>query len=115
MNKGEIKLDEIKNALIEGAELIIDEHGFLTVWLRLNYGDSGQGFGGFILTKNGVYSKSGDVAGHFIYRVLEIAGVSDWKDVIGKTIRAKASHRSVSAIGHIINDDWFNPTEDFGE
>jgi len=33
----------------------------------------------------------------------------------GKTIRVKSSHGEVEAIGHIVKDDWFNPSEDFAK
>ena len=44
---------------------------------------------------------------------MRIADVEDWKDLIGKSIRVKASYNEIYAIGNIIKDDWFNPKEDF--
>lgn len=105
--------EEIKNAIIKSAKITNDDHNILTVWLDLNYGGSGQGFGGYTLYSDyaGLHSKN--YAGHFIWRCLEIGGVSDWSGLPGKTIRVKVSAGRIIAIGHIIEDDWFNPGEDF--
>jgi hypothetical protein len=106
---------EIKNAIIESAEITCGDRGFLDCWLHLNYGGCGQGFGGYVLyvPKSFKHFKLESVAGHFLFRVMEIAGVTDWSKLKGKTIRAKANHCGIRAIGHIVNDDWFCPSEDF--
>ena len=36
----------IKNAVIKTASITSDDHGLLSAWLILDYGDSGQSFGG---------------------------------------------------------------------
>lgn len=105
---------EIKNAIIERASLSIEEHGFLTCYLTLDYGGSGQGFGGYVLAlprSSHNFRRETTGAWH-IMRIMEIAGVNNWFDLVGKTIRAKATLTKVSAIGHIIKDDWFSPEEE---
>lgn len=107
---------ETKNAIIKSAIIDTGDRGMLTVWLNLDYGDSGQGFGGYALYlpksfKN--HSESSDLAGHFIFRCMEIAEVGKWDEIIGKTIRVKSDHSKIHAIGNIVKDDWFNPKEDF--
>lgn len=109
--------EEMKNAIIESARIEIEDHGILTVWLTLDYGGSGQGFGGYSLYLPPSFkhhSRTG-IAGFFIYRVLEIAGVERWQDLKGKTIRVKATYDGIHAIGHIVKDDWFIPSEDMKE
>lgn len=109
---------EEKNAIIESAIITTKDRGLLSAWLHLDYGGSGQGFGGYALYLPKSYThhnKNAGYAGHFIWRVMEIAGVENWSDLKGKTIRVRAVHDKVIEIGHIVKDDWFNPSDDFKE
>lgn len=111
-------MDEVeeKNAIIESVSLTTSERGLLTSYLGLDYGGAGQGFGGYALylPKSWTHhDPAHPFAGHFIFRVLEIAGVEDWSKLPGRTVRVKASHCKVHAIGHIVKDDWFDPEKDF--
>lgn len=108
---------EIKNAVIEKTTIDIGDRGFLQVWLHLDYGGSGQGFGGYVLylPKSFGHHKLESVAGHYIFRCMEIAGVSEWSQMAGKTIRVRGDRGGIEAIGHIVKDDWFSPKADFAE
>lgn len=107
---------EEKNAIIKSTSISIADHGLLSAWLNLDYGDSAQGFGGYALYFPGDHedwAKQQNGAGLFLWRSMEIAGVTDWKNLVGKTIRVRLEDEKITAIGHIIKDDWFNPAEEF--
>lgn len=107
--------DGIHNAVIEAATLRIERGFILDSWVHVHYGACGQGFGGFALylgkTSSNHTIKS--PAGHWLYRVMEIAGVEDWQHLKGKAIRVRMVNDRIEAIGHIIKDDWFCPSKDF--
>ncbi len=107
----------IKNAVIESVDLDIGDRGFLQGWLHLNYGGSGQGFGGYALyiPKSFDNHEIKSVAGHFVQRSMEIAGTDKWRNMVGKTIRVDIQDGLIQGIGHIVNDDWFYPKTDFKE
>lgn len=89
----------------------------MTAWIDLDYGGSGQGFGGYALylPKSFSHHKLESVAGHFLFRVMEVAGAERWDQLAGKTVRVRADHSGVEAIGHIVKDDWFCPKADFAK
>ena len=108
-----------RNAIIESAIITADYHGLLSAWLYLDYGGSGQGFGGYALYLPKTFKNHGDIAegyaGHFIWRCLEIGGVTEWSKLAGRTIRVRCSFSQVHAIGHIVKNDWFDPSVDFAK
>jgi hypothetical protein len=110
---------DVMNAIIKNASITFESHGFLTVWLELDFGDGfGQSFGGYALyhQKSVNPATVPNYAGHFIWRCMEIAGVSEWSAIPGKSIRVRKPSENenyIEAIGHIIKDDWFCPKEEF--
>lgn len=108
---------EIRNAVIASARLDDAERGLLNAWLDLDYGGGGQGFGGHVLYLPESYRHhtlaEPNFAGRFIWRVMEIAGVTRWDLLKGKTVRVRVEGGLAVAIGHIIKDDWFCPDDDF--
>lgn len=107
------------NAIITSAEIRNDEHGCLSAWLMLDYGGSGQGFGGYALYLPHSYKHRADphkdCTGIFIWRCMEIANVSKWSQMVGKTIRVRKESEfdTIKEIGHIIKDNWFCPEKEF--
>lgn len=105
----------IKNAIIKSAEISTGDRGLLDCWLQLDYGGNCQGFGGFslYLPQSWKHHKLMSVAGHHIFRIMEVAGVDKWSDLPGKTIRVAGTDDRITSIGHIVKDDWYTPSEDF--
>ena len=106
---------EIRTAIINRTTITIGKHEHLSIWLHLDYGGGGQKFGGYALYLPSSYKDHSikSMAGHFLFRCMEIAGVTEWDQMAGRAIRAKCYQNNVHAIGNIIRDDWFNPDKDF--
>lgn len=107
---------EIRNAVITSAIISNDDRGFLDCWITLDYGGSGQGFGGYTLylPKSFTHHRIQSIAGHHIHRCMEVGGAGKFHELKGKTIRARIGDSGmIEAIGHIVNDDWYCPKEDF--
>ena len=114
--------NEIRNATIDSTMLGIEDHGIMSAHIGLDYGDCHQGFGGFALDgkPNGrtVDSKREPSAccGHFIARILQIAGVGSWEKLKGRSIRIKREdgwNGRIVAVGHLLKEDWFDPEAEF--
>ena len=103
---------ELKNAMITGTKLSNEDHCVLSAWVYLDYGGSGQGFGGHALY-NPDWKNAKDITGLFIWRVMEVAGVENWDSLKGKTIRVLGDSSHIEAIGHILKDIWFYPEKEF--
>lgn len=113
---------ETRNAIIEGTMLGYEDHGILTAMLILDYGGSGQGFGGYQLD---TYRRPGPdneedyggraahkACGFLIQRILETVGVEKWEQLKGKHIRVKTTWSKILAIGNILEDKWFEPEKE---
>lgn len=116
MNQPAIK---VRNARVTSTYLGVEDHGILTAWVHLDYGGSGQGFGGYGMDKpikeNGEHKGREGVAWgmEFIRRVLEVTGAESWEKLPGTPVRVRGVHwGSIDAIGHFIDDKWFEPKKD---
>ena len=109
---------ETKNAVIESTMLGIEDHGIMTCFLYLNYGGSGQGFGGYGLDgfDKAKDKRVGTAWGmEFVRRVLETFEVDSWEKLSGKHCRVVADYGKVYRIGHIIKERWFDPEKDLAD
>lgn len=107
---------EIKNAVIEKAILTTESRGCLESWVYVKYQGGGQGFGGYALhlPKDWTHADpASQFAGHWIMRVMEVAGVTSWDQLPGKCIQVDASWNKIRRIGHIIEPIWFDPEAEF--
>ena len=101
---------EVKNATIKNSWLTI-ENGVLEIKLDLEYEVWNQVYTSPVLYLPVGYThyNRDTPTGHHIFRLLEIAGVNDWKDLNGRNIRVSCDGDVIFALGHIVKDDWFHP------
>lgn len=97
---------EEKNARIEKTFLGIEDHDLFTFYLTLDYGNSGQGAGGYVLS-----GKSFEI----IRKILEIVKVDEWEELPGKHIKVKATHDKVYAIQNVLGGEWLDFEKYFEE
>jgi hypothetical protein len=99
-----MKGNDMKNAVIKSASIEIESHGILTLWLQLDYGGEGQGFGGYNL-------EGASLANH-IRGIMDVLEVTRWADVVGKPCRVRNEMVSDAGdLGHFVKDKWFNPAQ----
>lgn len=104
---------EIKNAKISSAELSMSDHGCLTMWLMLDGGGWGCGFGGYCLGKGYLGAKEfeGSAKGmESIMRIMDVVGVEKFTDLKGRYVRAELEGwgGGINRIGNITEDKWFS-------
>jgi hypothetical protein len=90
----------IVNAKIKDVRIFIEDHGILTMFVDLDYGGSCQGFGGYRNDKS---------LGFFAKRILEVLGEYDISRCKGKICRVRRERGLAVAIGHPLEDKWFEP------
>jgi len=111
-------MTEIKNAKITKTTLGHEDHGILTFYIHLDYGGSGQGFGGYALDSpikiNGKFShREGTKYGMvLVKKILDTLKIKRWEDLVGQNIRVKADFSDISAISHFLDDTWFDIRKD---
>lgn len=103
---------EIKNAIIRKATISRSDYGCLMIWLDVEYGSGvHQGFGGYNLYNGTKKVDVKSIMGHYMWSLMDVAGVDDWDMIVGKCIRVEVVDHLVYRIGHIIEDIWFCPKE----
>lgn len=91
---------ETENALIKDVYLGLEDHNILTYNISLDYGGSGQGFGNYNCNEN--------LSTH-LKPLLAVFDVREFNKLKGLPCRVKRENGMVVAIGHIINNVWFEP------
>ena len=106
---------EILNAQITDAELSMEDWGSLVLWLQLNGNGWGVGYGGYGIGKGyvGASEFKGFAKGtELIMRVMDVVGVVNFKELIGKYVRVAVNFSTdggrVNIIGNILDDKWFD-------
>jgi len=109
---------QIENAKITSADLSMEDHGCLTLYLGLKGVNWGCNYGGVRLGKGylGATSFEGSAQGlEYIMRILDTVGVFKLSSLEGKYVRVaiKGWGEPVKIIGNIIDDKWLDPEEFF--
>lgn len=95
------KPTEILNSIIEYTVLGGD-YGYMSYVLGLKTPTGCQGFGTYDLRFFGIET---------IERILNVVGVDNWEDLVGKHVRFERDHAGISKIGHILEDRWYDPEQ----
>jgi len=111
-----------QNAKIGKTHLGYEDHGIFTFYLMLDYGNSGQGAGGYALDayvekKGRIGTKKGM---DLIITILKLFEIDTWEELPGTYIKVKATHDHVHAIAPLFADDddkekWLNFKEFFSK
>lgn len=111
-------MNNIRNARITNVSLTMRDHGCLTMYMTLDGGGVGCNYGGYVLGKGYLNSKEfeGSAKGlEYIMRIMDVVGVDCFEDLKGKYVRFVYTEwgDSVTKIGNIIEDKWFDAKEFF--
>lgn len=106
----------IENAKIESAELTMEDHGCLTMFLYVKGRTFGCAIGGYCLGHGYLNATEFDGSPkgiEEIMRVMDAVGVSKFSDLSGKYIRVEINRPggTIKKIGNIIEDKWFDYEE----
>ena len=103
---GKTQFYEITNAKIASFDIFIENHGILTSFVDIDYGNSRQGYGG--------YSHIGERKYTLVDTVLGLLAITDSlkiDQIAGEPIRVflkdDGFYRKIVAIGHYLEDKWF--------
>lgn len=103
----------VQNAKIASVSLNMKDYGCLTLAMCLEGAGWGVVYGGYCLGKGylGAEEFEGSAKGmEAVMRIMNVVGVSDLLDMKGKYVRVatKGLGTTVTIIGNIVNDIWFD-------
>ena len=104
------------NAKITDTKLgCLNDRGIFTFWIMLDYGSTGQGFGGICLDNYNKQTQQryhSNLTGEIISGILVALELDSWEDLKGKYVRVQRTDEglngTVVGIGHIVKDKFFN-------
>lgn len=101
---------EIENGLIDSAFLGWEDHGCFACSIGIEFGCVHQAFGVYQL---GNRTGGDDYGITFLAKLMNAVGVNEWSKLKGTHVRVKRDKHGdlIRAIGHIIEDKWFEPRE----
>lgn len=110
----------VKNARITSTMLGREDHGIMTFMIYIDAGNFSCGVGGFCLDEFDTDSQTRVFRAKSmkaISEILNVVGVDKWEDLPGKYIRFEDNGwgSTVTKIGNIIDDKWFDMKIFFGE
>lgn len=108
---------KVENAMITSTFLGYEEHGILTFLIELKGNGWGVGFGNCALDECSGGKRIPVSEGlECISTILKTVGVDKWEDLKGKYVRVETNGYdcTVTKIGHILKDKWFDLDEFFG-
>lgn len=110
----------IKNARITSTMLGREDHGIMTFMIHIDAGNFSCGVGGYCLDEFNTASQTRVFRAksmEAISEILNVVGVDKWEDLPGKYIRFEDGGwgSTVTKIGNIIDDKWFDMKNFFSE
>lgn len=110
----------IENAKIKDVNLSMADYGCLVLEMQLEGNGWGVIFGGRVLGHGYVGAKEfegGPRGIEEIMRIMDVVGVSRFNEMKDKYVRIEVEGwgTSISKIGNIVEDKWFDYTEFYGD
>lgn len=110
----------IRNARITSTILGREDHGIVTLMIYIDAGNFSCGVGGFCLDEFNTDSQTRVFRAKSmkaVSEILNVVGVDKWEDLPGKYIRFEDNGwgSTVTKIGNIIDDKWFDRKNFFSE
>ena len=111
---------EIENAKIENVSITMADHGCLTFWITLKGDGWGTNYGGYAIGHGYLGSETFESSSkglEAMMRIMDTVGVNRWEDLPNHYVRVEYTSlgTSITKIGNIIKDKWFDIKEFFSD
>ena len=110
----------IENAYIKSADLNMEDHGCITLYMSMDLECGSVIYGGMCLGKGYLGAKTFQSNGSgmiYLMRIMDVLGVSRFSNLKDAYCRVatKGLGSCVKIIGNILKDEWFDPESFFEE